>query len=164
MHHCALIELFQMLPSLLEVFVDSICFDATENIIMIPITRTKIQSLSLTISSAKAPNMLQANQVMELILQSCPLLSTFTLNGSVFEIAILKLCFFYHQMLTKITINVKMVQYYTFSRENEKQGLQWADYDEIAESNDITGRKPHIDIAWRGKNVILDLAKAPVTI
>ncbi|KAG2207416.1 hypothetical protein INT47_006891 [Mucor saturninus] len=157
MHHCALIELFQMLPSLLEVFVDSICFDATENIIMIPITRTKVQSLSLIISSATAPNMLQANQVMEFILQSCPLLSTFTLSGSVFEIAILKLCFFYHQKLTKITINVKKVQYYTFSWENEKQGLQWADCDEIAESNDITGRKPHIDIAWRGKNVILDL-------
>lgn len=108
--------------------------------------------------------MYQVNQLLEFVLQSCLLLTNFTLKGDLllFNSGILRLCFFYHENLKYITVKVKGIQYYTFVWDKGKRGLEWADYDEPLETNDTTGRKLHADISWRNEGVELNLNKAPV--
>ncbi|KAI7892492.1 uncharacterized protein EV154DRAFT_504623 [Mucor mucedo] len=163
-HPCALVELFQALPALRILTLDHVNFDENENVPVMPIPKCQVQSLSVTIHCKTNSTMLQLNQVMEFILQSCTLLADFTLNGDILSsnIGMLRLYFLQHEKLKNITIDVTGVQYYNFPWKDGKQGIQWTDYNNQVETNDITGKKLHIDIAWSSKNVVLDLEKAPV--
>ncbi|KAI7896642.1 uncharacterized protein EV154DRAFT_476289 [Mucor mucedo] len=159
-----LIKLLQKLPSLQVLSLDSVHFNGEENVAMVSIIRSKIQKLYLTLNCEINSTMQQLNQVMEFVIQSCPLLVEFSLSGSILlsEIRSLRLCFFYHEDLKTIEINIKGVHYYVFSWEDGKQGHQWKDYNELAEKWDPTWKKLHVDIAWRNKDAQLILAKAPV--
>lgn len=166
-YHCALVELFQSLPSSLQILsLNSLTFDINDDVVMMPLKECKINSLYLTLTCTRTSNMHQMNYTLEYILQSCPYLSDFTLNGQMWsaDIPMLKLCFFNHKALRKITIDFKGVQYYTFSWIKGKESRPWADYDELARVTDLTGKKFHIDVSWRNKNLELNLAKAPVVL
>ncbi|KAI7892493.1 uncharacterized protein EV154DRAFT_480223 [Mucor mucedo] len=163
-HPCALAELFQALPALRILTLDYVNFDENENVPVMPIPKCQVQSLSVGINCETNSTMLQLNQVMEFILQSCTLLADFTLKGDILSsnIGMLRLYFLQHEKLKNITIDVTGVQYYNFPWKDGKQGIQWTDYNNQVETNDVTGKKLHVDIAWISKNVVLDLKKAPV--
>lgn len=165
MDYCALTKMFQFLPSLLILTLNSIQIDVDSNIGMVPIIPSKIRNLNLTLSCKRTTSMLQLNKVMKFVLQSCSLLTHFTLYGNLSPFPIsgaLVLWFFYHQELKEISIDVKGVNYYTFSWETGKQGLGWANSNETLEIDDPTDMKLHVDIASINKEVIMNLKKAPV--
>ncbi|KAI7878386.1 uncharacterized protein EV154DRAFT_568924 [Mucor mucedo] len=164
-HHCALTALFQTLPPLLQtLFLRSIILKGDDKaLLMMPTEKCKINSLYLGFSCKPGSTIHQMNYVLEFILQSCPSLTDFTLHGQTWssDNSMLKLWFFDHNELKKITINFNGIQYYTFSLIEEKRGLRWANYDNLADSSDLTVEKIHMDISWRSKYVKLDLAKVP---
>ncbi|KAG2207768.1 hypothetical protein INT47_011888 [Mucor saturninus] len=161
--HYALIKLLQGLPSLQILSLDYVYF-VNNNVVLVPIVRSKMKKLYLTLSCGGTSTMHEVNRVMDFVLQSCPLLVDFSLSGtmSLSKIKILKLCFFYHEDLKTIKIDIKGVHYYVFSWTEGKQGFQWADYNELADKQDPTNERLHVDIAWRNKDAQLILAKAPV--
>ncbi|KAI7878383.1 uncharacterized protein EV154DRAFT_55743 [Mucor mucedo] len=158
------LKLLQNLPSLQILSLDSVHFDEDKNVAIVPILKSKIQKLYLTLNCKENSTMQQQNQVMEFVIQSCPLLVDFSLSGTMLlsKIRSLKLCFFYHEDLKTIKINIKGVHYYVFSWKDGKQGLQWEDYNGAVKNWDLTWKKLHVDIAWRNKDAQLILAKAPV--
>lgn len=167
MDYCPHTKMFQFLPSLLILTLNfiQIDVDANANIGMVPIIPSRIHTLNLTLSCEKTTSMLQLNKAMKFVLQSCSLLTHFTLHGDLSSSPVsgaLVLLFFCHQELKEISINVKGVQYYTFSWETGKQGLGWADSNETLEIDDPTDKEFHVDIASINKEVIMNLKKAPV--
>ncbi|KAG2207769.1 hypothetical protein INT47_011889 [Mucor saturninus] len=145
--------MFQTLPpSLRTLSLGTIILNMDEKaLLMMPTGKCKINSLYLTFSCELGPTLHQINYVLELILHSCPLLTDFTLHGQMWssDNSMLKLWFFdQHNELKKITINFNGIQYYTFSFIDEKRGLRWANYDDLADSSDLTVENFHMDISW----------------
>lgn len=163
MHYSAIVKVLQLLPNLYTLQLNAVKIDMGEGAPIVPITKCNIHSLFITLECERRSTMYQVNQVMEFLIQSCPLLTRVMLMGNLpSNKGILRLCFFNHPNLRGLIINLKGVHYYTFPWVNGKQGIEWANYNEKVETKDDTGTRLHVDISWKYKPIELDLAKAPV--
>lgn len=162
--YTGLVLILRLLVKLEDLSLSGIEINPSETIRSKMATKGRIKSLKIVFYCDDDIGFESINTVIRLILQSCPLLENFTITGdfSYFDYGTLNLCFFYHDQLKSINVNIEGVEYYTFSWEDGKQELEWADYNNPLETTDDARENFHIDIVWRATNVALNLAKAPV--
>lgn len=162
--YSGLVLILRLLVKLEELSLNAIEIKDTEIIRPKMATKGRIKSLKTMLYGADGVSSEIMSTVIRLMLQSCPLLENFTISGDFthFCYGALNLCFFYHDQLKSIHVNIEGAQYYTFSWEDGKQELEWADYDTPLETNDETRTNFHIDIVWRAPDVVLHLTKLPV--
>lgn len=100
-YYSAIIEILRILPNLLVLTLKFIKIDQTEALAIVPVTKCKLQILRITLSCDIRSTVYQINQVTEFLLEACPLLSEFTLEGNLLSVAhgALKICFFRHEQL-----------------------------------------------------------------
>ncbi|KAI7888482.1 uncharacterized protein EV154DRAFT_517585 [Mucor mucedo] len=165
MHYSAMVKFLRTLPELTVLHVFNLRINLGESMPFAPIVKCNLHHLSVDLDCEKKSTMYQLNQYLDFLLQSCPQLINFRIGGKLaFVRGIVRLCFFDHPNLESIFVKIQGVQYYTFPWTDGKQGIEWENYHKEAVVKDMTGTKLHVEISFRGDQVKLDLAKAPVTL
>ncbi|KAI9362686.1 hypothetical protein BD770DRAFT_381581, partial [Pilaira anomala] len=163
MHYKTLVQVLKTLPLLAVLTLQSIKVDANEVVDIMPITKSNIKCLEIELTCEGDIEIDKINHVLMFSLQSCPRLEEFRLSAdfSNRSCGLLQLHFPHQEQLKEVSVNVKGIQYYTFSWKEGKQGIMWSDYDNPLESNRRNSTLC-LDIAWRNKITKLNLEAAPV--
>lgn len=161
-HQGVLIDILHNLPMLQKLQFRFFQIGVDDNESFAVIKKTRIKELSLGVWSNERDNYTKINNALRFTLQSCPLLTEFSLSGAIYcGPGLLNLFFGDHDRLESARVHVDGIDYYTFDSPGDVmpelgyRGQKWLDHLTQLKEERIE-QNAHLDVTFN-KRIQFDL-------